>query len=203
MAKPPPDLGWYSAQSKALGLTPRCPFATTNRCPRFYQSLSLLGNAGSTEIPEDQDAKLLAFWRTSELWPLTAEQSTSVHGPVDGPKSFTKLCPEIAYLRFRLFASQLTAYADAEHRETTQMMLSQSGKEEMEDWRWDWWRIQPEHYSTCDLYSPLQHQMPRSTEQAKEEELLEMKPSVGGFSINLKSLLTRLAKWWLRTQRKP
>ena len=54
-----PGLQWYLDQSAFKNISPRCQFATVQSCPRFYQSLSLLGNAGSTKIPQKEDKKLL------------------------------------------------------------------------------------------------------------------------------------------------
>ena len=54
-----PDLEWYLAISNKNNSSPRCPFATIESCPRFYQSLSLLGSAGSTSIEKSEDEPLL------------------------------------------------------------------------------------------------------------------------------------------------
>ncbi len=88
---------WYLERSQRNGLSPRCPFATVVSCPRFYQSLSLLGEAGSTKISAKHDKKLLKKWKKSPLWPVTDEQATSISGPNDGNKHFSKFCPEVSY----------------------------------------------------------------------------------------------------------
>jgi hypothetical protein len=75
-----PNIAWYTGISQDKQLPPRCPFATVNRCPRYYQSLALLGHAGSTKLDPAEDAKLLKKWKASELWPKTAEQETSIMG---------------------------------------------------------------------------------------------------------------------------
>src|SRR6266478_1120232 len=43
---PQPTLKWYTDISASKSLSPRCPFASVHRCPRYYQSVSLLGEAG-------------------------------------------------------------------------------------------------------------------------------------------------------------
>ena len=106
-----PDLKWYSARSVKLGLAPRCPFASVKRCPRFYQSLSLLGRAGSTALDAQEDKRLLAYWEGSDLWPRTAEYATSISGS-ERARYFSKFCPEVAYDRFGYFASYLGSYGD-------------------------------------------------------------------------------------------
>jgi hypothetical protein len=50
-----PNLEWYESVSEKKHLLPRCPFASVYRCPRYYQSISLLGEAGvSTRIDPDR-----------------------------------------------------------------------------------------------------------------------------------------------------
>ena len=107
-----PDLDWYLAKSRVNTVKPRCPYAAADRCPRFYQSLSLLGKAGSTSIDRDEDDRLLKKWSATDLWPLTGEQATAIAGPKDEPKHFINFCPEVSFERFGVFASQLNRYAD-------------------------------------------------------------------------------------------
>ena len=83
-----PDLDWYKKKSLESNLSPRCSFATVESCPRYYQSLSLMGNAGATKIDPSEDKRLLKFWKTNDLWPKTGEQETSVSGPADHMKNF-------------------------------------------------------------------------------------------------------------------
>ena len=84
-----PDLQWYTGISKGKKLAPRCPFASVHRCPRYYQSVALLGETGcATKIDPEEDKRLLERWKRSDLWPVVDEQATSVMGPSDEPKHF-------------------------------------------------------------------------------------------------------------------
>src|SRR5208283_2857731 len=81
-----PDLKWYEEVTKRKGLNePRCPFASTEKCPRYYQSLSILGTAGATAIDKAIDEKLQKRWEHHHLWPRTMEQETSVGGSEEDP----------------------------------------------------------------------------------------------------------------------
>ena len=62
-----PALDWYASLSAAKGMPPRCPFASVHRCPRFYQSLSLLSKCGSTDIEAAEDEALFKKWSGSDL----------------------------------------------------------------------------------------------------------------------------------------
>jgi len=151
-----PDLLWYNQSSKDKGLTGRCPFATVESCPRYYQSLSLLGDAGSTKIAPDEDARLLNYWKASDLWPKTAEYATSVSGPTGEPHLYSNFCPEVAFDRFGYFATFLARYADEIDSDTARSQLSKE-RAPGEDWRWSWAAITEEHYADCPLYSVLIH----------------------------------------------
>jgi hypothetical protein len=95
---PTPNLQWYTAIAERKHLdTTCCPFASADRCPRYYQSLSLLGDAGATRIDPKVDARLLKKWKRHDLWPKTREQETSIVGPGDEPHIYSRFCPEVSY----------------------------------------------------------------------------------------------------------
>ncbi len=108
-----PDFEWYESLSQKKGLHPRCPFASVNKCPRYFESLSLLGETGATELDPEEDERLLSFWKTSDLWPRLREQASSVWGR-EGNKHISNFCPEVSFLRFNLFASHLFRYYSGE-----------------------------------------------------------------------------------------
>lgn len=149
-----PNLVWYLSISTPLQLSPRCPYASVYRCPRFYQSLSLLGNAGSTQIDPKEDNKLKEGWKQTDIWPVTDEQATAISGPKDDSKHFTNFCPEVSYERFGLFATGLHRYADEIDISVAHRQLS-SSKVAADDWRWNWSLIEPMHFTGCPLYSLL------------------------------------------------
>jgi len=161
MARINPDLDWYTGFSHKKGVRPRCPFASVQRCPRFYQSLSLLGSAGSTGIEPKEDERLLEKWKKSDLWPVTREQATSISGGPPVPYLYSNFCPEVAYDNFGFFASSLGHYADEIDREIAHRDLKKEGALRG-DWRWAWDQVSPMHYTECPLYSPLDLDASRS-----------------------------------------
>lgn len=187
-----PNLQWYLRQSTSKGIPPRCPFATVKNCPRFYQSLSLLGKAGSTAIPEKEDKKLFKKWRKSPLWPITDEQATSILGPKGSYKHFRNFCPEVSYERFGLYASYLDEYADEIDIGSAHSKLSKI-KAPPEDWRWSWLNIQPLHYSGCPLYSALLSL--KIDSQNKHEDIIEFKLNIHGIGLNINALVRKIKGW--------
>jgi len=152
-----PDLDWNTKRSHARGVGIRCPFATVDLCPRYYQSLSLLGAAGSTSIEQDEDQRLLTIWKASSLWPKTGEYETSISGPEGRISQVSNFCPEVAFDRFGYFATYLGRYAD---EIDIGLAHAQLGKENSppNDPRWHWARISPQHYTECPIYAVIHHQ---------------------------------------------
>jgi hypothetical protein len=151
-----PNLYWYIPISDQKGVQPRCPFATVRTCPRFYQSLALLGEAGSTGIDPEEDKKLLKYWEKSDLWPTTMEYATSISGSPGEPHIFSNFCPEVAFDRFGYFASFLARYADEIDSGIAHKSLGQE-RAPANDWRWAWSAVSEMHYTECPLYSILHH----------------------------------------------
>lgn len=202
-----PNLAWCTEISEHNGLPPRCPFASVHRCPRYYQSLSLLGEAGSTKIDPAEDQKLLARWKASDLWPVTNEQATSILGPAGNPNHFVNFCPEVTFDRFGLFACSLSDYPDELDREIGHSQLRKEDATR-DDWRWSWAYVSPLHYSQCPLYSPLVHDSSKGTLGLKpveqpSESILQVKPNFHGISLNVNVLWKRLIGWWRRRGAKP
>jgi hypothetical protein len=195
------DIAWYTGISQEKGVQPRCPFATVHRCPRYYQSLSLLGlYGGSTAIDPHDDEVLLKKWEKSDLWPVVREQATSIISRDEEPRMFNNFCPETAYDRFGLFATDLYHYTDEIDIDVAHTRL---GRERAggEDWQWTWESIHPMHYTECPLYSLLlaapgtEH---RSSESGSSSpvKILDLRPSFHGLSINLNALVDRVRRWW-------
>ena len=159
-ARVQPTLEWYKRRSRDGGGPPRCPFASVHRCPRFYESLSLLGEAGfTTAIPRDQSDQLLAIWQQSDLWPSVHEQAASIMGPADDPRHLLNFCPEVSYERFGLFATALHGYADEIDLDLAHSQLA-TEQAPASDWGWTWTTVKPMHYTDCPLYSPLMQSGP-------------------------------------------
>lgn len=198
MALSNPNLSWYTEISREKGLLPRCPFASVHRCPRYYQSLSLMGSVGSTKIDPGEEKKLFQKWSRSELWPATDEQATSVGGSPSQPQTFSNFCPEVAFDQLGVFASFLADYADEIDRGAAHSKLNKRGVA-TDDWRWTWASVIPKHYSECPLYSPLSYdsskEAPHRTGDS-ENRILNLRPGFLGISLNLHAVYDRLSKWW-------
>ena len=184
-----PDLQWYLEQSALNNISPRCPFATVQSCPRFYQTLSLLGDAGSTKIPEKEDKKLLNKWKNSPLWPVTKEQATSISGYEE--KHFCNFCPEVSFEKFGLFATDMDRYADEIDKDLALSNLSKINAAS-NDWRWSWLNIKPQHYFECPLYSVLLNQ--KSDIHNKHEDIIDLKPNFHGIGLNINALIRKIKK---------
>lgn len=151
-----PNREWYSKLSQERSVPLRCPFATVESCPRYYQSLSLLGAAGSTKIPEAEDERLLKQWKSSDLWPRTDEQATGTFGEPGNPSIYSNFCPEVTFERFRFFASSLTKYGDEIDSGFAHQRLVSEGAPPGHP-RWSWESCANQHFTECSIYSVLSH----------------------------------------------
>ncbi len=155
-----PNFAWYLAEGTRLGLkSPRCPFASVHACPRYYQSLSLLGSAGCSPIKKEVDDELLGRWKKHPLWPVTGEQETGISGGNDVPNGYHNFCPEVAYDTFKLFATYLGRHVGEIDRDIAAAQLAKEGAP-YDDPRWTWCSVVPQHYIECPLYSGLSHGSP-------------------------------------------
>ncbi len=151
-----PNREWYAKVSQDRGVPFRCPFATVEACPRYYQSLSLLGMAGSTKIPEAEDERLLKHWKLSDLWPRTDEQATGVFGEPGNLSIYSNFCPEVTFERFGYFASSLTKYGDEIDSGFAHEHLAKDGTP-CDDPRWSWQSCDRQHFTECPIYAVLSH----------------------------------------------
>lgn len=151
-----PNREWYAHLSQERGVAFRCPFATVESCPRYYQSLPLLGEAGSTKISEAEDERLLKHWKSSDLWPRTDEQATSLLGATGNPSIYCNFCPEVTFERFGYFATALTKYGDEIDSGFSHQSLAKDGAPPG-DPRWSWSSCTGQHFTECPIYAVLLH----------------------------------------------
>jgi hypothetical protein len=201
MTLEPTDIDSYTSISRSKGLPPRCPFASVHRCPRYFQSLALFRHAGTTAIPPADEEALTRKWQSSELWPVVAEQVTSIMGEPGDPHLFSHFCPEVAYDRFGIFSSSFARYPTVLDRELAHEEL---GRERAPgtDWRWHWSAVSPAHYSDCEFYSPLTHDRDRPRPAtSSNDEIVELRPNFLGLGVNLRALFRWMSRFVRRTQR--
>lgn len=143
-----PDFAWYSAESRKQGLPPRCPIAHAELCPRYYESIWLLGKEGLiTRIPSERDASLERKWKV--FGSVIAEEGASVWGD-EKRKNLDHFCPEVSYEIYSYFASHLNEYPDELDREIA-YKLYKRGEIKHFDARWQ--GISPHRYTECREYS--------------------------------------------------
>ncbi|MEJ1382976.1 MAG: hypothetical protein RPU52_13240 [Candidatus Sedimenticola sp. (ex Thyasira tokunagai)] len=165
------DKDWYQSVSEKKSLPLRCPFATAERCPRYYQSLSLFPSLGGTAMDPKEEERLLEKWEKSELWPRIDEHATSTFSSSEKLISISNYCPELTFDRYGYFCSSLGAYADELDSVLAQERLHKEGVG-TNDPRWYWAHSYRMHYSECPLYSLL------PDNQNTDQELNEPKQEV-------------------------
>ncbi|MGA3207422.1 MAG: hypothetical protein ABSE05_06320 [Syntrophales bacterium] len=146
--------------------------------------------------PEIENA-VRTKWMKSDLWTILGEEDTGITSIADEPRSFRHFCPEITSQVFGLFASSLTKYADEIDRGVAEKWLVENGRTYLKDWRWNWASVSPMHYMECPTYSLLSVALNPIEISPTREELVSARPGLFGFTIDLRKLITRFARWWL------
>ncbi len=146
-----PNFEWYSSKSKSMNLSPRCPIASAETCPRYYSSIFLLGNNGiSTKILDVDKIRLDKKW--APFKPTIVEEEALISFVGDKFVGISRFCPEVSYNIFNYFASMLHKYADEIDTETAYEFLNKNGVDPS-DPRWQWAFFTPTHYTECREYS--------------------------------------------------
>lgn len=182
-----PDIEWYAGISEKKRITARCPNATIHRCPRYFESITLLADAGiTTRIRKATHDAVLAKWESHELWPVTGETATSISGG-ENLNCFSNFCPEVAFDIFKLFASTLIDFSCSLDRENRERQLEREGMPTGKDWRMRWEHIEPMHYSVCPIYSKLPQEKKMS--DINFHGPITGQVNVAGESVNSPSLM--------------
>lgn len=149
-----PDSSWYRSKSSERDAPFSCPYANVHKCPRYYASLYMLGEAKIiTSITDDKKEALDALWADSGLLPVIAEDDTGISGYEGKMSSFSNFCPEVSFTYFSYYASYLAKYADeidsnCGHRIAEREKIPN-------DWRYTWGSISACHFLDCSAYSQV------------------------------------------------
>ncbi len=147
------NFDWYSSESTRANLPPRCPFASIDHCPKYFESLSVLDQGEITaSLNTDDTSRLKEKWKN---WRSpTMEQSSTWAKSARGIMYVSNICPDIGFDIFGHFAAAFHWYGDEIDWDLAQKRLSKS-KADAGDPRWKWATVFPEHYTECRLYSIL------------------------------------------------
>ena len=151
-----PDLEWYGSVSDRRQLTVRCPYASEQRCPKYFESVSILAEENRlTILSQPIHEQLGKKWSVHPLWPLTEETATTHFGDRSKGGLYSNLCPEVAFIVFKVFASKVIEFYDGAERDQRHDQLEDSGERTDKDWRWQFDRLEAMHFSECSLYSKI------------------------------------------------
>lgn len=192
-----PDLEWYTEVSRKMAVSPRCPFASVHRCPRYFQGVSLLGEEGGLSRLDPQlDRDIGEKWEATDVWPAAWHEHTGISSSDERPFLYRDFCPEVAEQAFGLFASTLIRYSDDTDKQSAHEWLTLNGKTAHKDWRWHWYSVSEMHYTNCPVFSLLSVDPTPLKIDEHSDPVFTMKPGFFGLSIDLKQLWIRGTRWW-------
>ncbi|MBA1300792.1 hypothetical protein [Pseudomonas carnis] len=149
-----PDSSWYRSKSSEKKAPASCPYANVHKCPRYYASMYMLGEARIiTSINNVKKTSLDAYWASSGLLPVIAEEETCIHGRQGNWSAFSNFCPEIAFAYLRYYASYLAKYVDEIDSDCGRRIAER--EKYPNDWRYEWGFISPCHFLDCSVYNQV------------------------------------------------
>ena len=114
----PPDKSWYLARDGRRKLSPHCPIAANDRCPRYYLSQRYAADAGeqTLELTAEVRARIEDTWAASDVFASIEQSVGTAQGPDGKLRGFSGFCPEVTARIFGLYCTDLRTYPDEEAR---------------------------------------------------------------------------------------
>lgn len=176
-----PDRDWYIQKSEEAGVPAKCPYAHHKKCPRNWETTSLLMQAGSIAgLSSEENEAALALWKENMMLPELAEDMTSLNQPqYGGVDGMHRACPEVVSTFSGYYADHFYKYVDDTDRAQGERI------KEMESlpnsWRSNWMYLHPVHYLDCEVY--------KEVKAFNEQNLKSFSES---YHKSIKLLLTRM-----------
>ena len=146
-----PDLEWYRNKSIQMDTPNSCPYANYYKCPRFFDSIDMLGDAGViTSINVKNKEDLDTFWERSGLSPIIAEDETSIS---NNNNTFSNFCPEVSFKYFGYYAKFLAKYSDDTDKENGYRIAEKDNLPN--DFRYQWEYATACHFLDCSVYNQI------------------------------------------------
>ncbi|MBA6101717.1 hypothetical protein [Pseudomonas monteilii] len=150
-----PDLSWYQSKSSERNAPTSCPYANVHKCPRYYASIYMLGEARvTTSISDNKVEALDAFWKESGLLPVIEEEDTGISGSNGKTTSFSNFCPEVSFTYFNYYASYLGRYVDETDKDCGHRTAERENIPG--NWRYEWGFLTECHYLDCAVYNKVE-----------------------------------------------
>lgn len=151
-----PDRNWYIEKSKDEGVPAKCPYAHHKKCPRYWETTSLLMEAGVISgISQEDDQAALQYWKDNQmLAELDEDKTTAIRGEHSGVDGMYRACPEVIFKFMGYYSDNLYKYVDDIDRVCGHKLMEREGLQN--SWRSKWMFLQEAHYLDCEVYNDVQ-----------------------------------------------
>lgn len=166
------DKVWYLQRDGRTKLSPHCPIAENDKCPRYYvsQQYAAAANLASLDLTDEVRTRIEKKWATSDVvtsYDLTVGSSIAKDGTLRGIVGF---CPEVSARIFDLYCSSLSKFPDEEAQRSTHKILAANNVAKT-DLRWQWMMVEPRHYTDCHEFSVYSQDTLPATKKTKKRTL--------------------------------
>lgn len=152
-----PDKNWWEKERINRKASSKCPYASSYRCPRYYQSVVLLSSINMIAgMATRKEKELGEFWeRTSFSYLCDEEVPTVTTKEYGGLASVSNFCPEISFRYLHYYADYMCKYVDQIDQDTGRLSAEKDNLEN--DWKYTWMSVNPKFYLDCDVFESVKN----------------------------------------------
>lgn len=150
-----PDKIWWEKERNNRNASSICPYASSHRCPRYYDSIVLLSRSNIIAgMATEKEKELDEFWERTNFSSLCDEEVPAVTTKeFGGLSSVSNFCPEVSFKYLHYYADHMHKYVDEIDQDTGRRIAEKHNLEN--DWKYIWMSVEPKFYLDCDVFESV------------------------------------------------
>ncbi|WP_259468998.1 hypothetical protein [Salmonella enterica] len=150
-----PDKIWWEKECNNRNASSICPYASSHRCPRYYDSIVLLSRSNMIAgMAPEKEKELNEFWERTNFSSLCDEEVPAVTTKeFGGLSSVSNFCPEVSFKYLSYYADHMHKYVDDIDQDTGRRIAEKDNLEN--DWKYTWMSVEPKFYLDCDVFESV------------------------------------------------
>ncbi|MGL4683747.1 MAG: hypothetical protein ACRCV4_12000 [Hafnia alvei] len=150
-----PDKNWWEKERNSRNASSVCPYASSHRCPRYYESVVLLSGINMIAgMATEKEKELGEFWKRTNFSSLCDEEVPAITTKeFGGLSSVRNFCPEISFKYLNYYADYMQKYVDEIDHDMGRRIAEEDNLKN--DWKHIWMSVNPKFYLDCDVFESV------------------------------------------------